>query len=68
MPQPKHETEDVERLAVSGSALIDTLVQLFPEGKGDVIDEDQYLTILSKAQHDAKRLKAVVSGARWRCV
>jgi hypothetical protein len=62
LQQPTRETEDIERLAVSVSALIDTLVQLFPEGEGEAIDEDQYLTILSKAQQDATKLKAILSG------
>ncbi|CAM8628357.1 hypothetical protein MCEREM30_01344 [Paracoccaceae bacterium] len=52
--------EDVEDLVRSLKNMITVLIDLFPEGNGETFDEDAYLTILEKAQDDAKALMILV--------
>jgi hypothetical protein len=52
--------EDVDHLARSLKNLITVLIELFPEGNDETFDEDAYLTILEKAQDDAKALMMLV--------
>ena len=52
--------EDVEDLVRSLKNMITVLIDLFPEGNGETFDEDTYLTVLEKAQDDAKALMILV--------
>ena len=51
---------DLEDLALSLKNMIKVLIDLFPEGIDEAFDDDAYLTILGKAEDDAKALIALV--------
>jgi hypothetical protein len=52
--------EDLEDLARSLRSMIKVLIDLYPEGVGETFDDDAYLTILGKAEDDAKALMAAL--------
>ncbi len=52
--------EDLEDLARSLRSMIKVLIDLYPEGVGETFDDDVYLTILGKAEDDAKALMAAL--------
>lgn len=59
MINPSDSTE-IERLAFSLCALIDALIQLFPEGIDEELDQDVFLTLLAKAKEDAVAIRTVI--------
>jgi hypothetical protein len=40
--------------------MIKVLIDLYPEGVGETFDDDVYLTILGKAEDDARALMAAL--------
>lgn len=60
MNKPSDLTE-ILGLASSLCNLIDALIQLFPEGVSEELNENVLLTLLEKAKEDAKTLETVIS-------
>jgi len=48
------------KMAESLCDLIMVLIRLFPEGVREEFDQDTFLTVLEKVQHEAEILKAAI--------
>lgn len=55
------ERSDVAVLVSSLSGLIDTMVQIFPEGVDESFDADMFLVILAKAEQEVRALTVALS-------